>query len=120
MSCSIPSYPLPLTSNDMRGLKAAKEEEDRKKKEEMRKYNVYRSVMCFYGGAHDTAVSGGQQYSGALKTNEFDIEVISDLRSLFPGCSVEFTVKRNGCMIVVTDKDFTLVKPEFIVIDWSK
>jgi len=121
-------YPPPLTREEMRGLKAAKEEKERQEKEEQRKYGVYRSVMGIYSAAHKIAESGKDtRYIWpvplAYKDNVVPatyVDMIIELHKLFPECSVELTVKdTEGSMRVVTNMDLSLVFPQFIVIDWS-
>ena len=79
----IPDFPPPLTRDELRGMKAAKEEKLRQEKEEARKYSVYRSVMKIYGDAHRAAESGIMRYEvtlNTMNTDSFDPDIISELR----------------------------------------
>jgi (p)ppGpp synthase/HD superfamily hydrolase len=119
-------YPPPINRETMRGMKAAKEEKERKKKEEELKYGVYRRATQLYGEAQRLAESGSMRHEVALNQvcNPFHgdlvLEIVNELRRLFPDCSVELTLKdKNGAMRIVTNMDLTVIIPQFIVIDWS-
>lgn len=119
-------YPPPVNRETMRGMKAAKEEKERQKKEEELKYGVYRCATRLYGEAQRLAESGSTRHEVALNQvchpfhDGLVIEIVNELRRLFPDCSVELTLKdKNGAIRIVTNMDLTLTIPQFIVIDWS-
>jgi hypothetical protein len=133
--------PIPISRESLRGLKAQREEEER-----LRQISV--TVNHIYNSAVQTASMKGEtsykhEIPRLLGDNRFRVnrtltsdiyetsmgEIISELQSLFPDCSVKhttLTMGQDGKMYDVSEMAASVLpfinkqqSKEYIVVDWS-
>lgn len=124
------SYPTPVSRTYLQTLKAKKDEEQRLMRIKQTVQNIYSRAINTAGQAMKTSV---EYEIGSERHNPFQLadvkEIIGELETLFPDCSVKYTQMaqgRDGKLYDVSTLDDKL-RPllnlnsakECIVIDWS-
>ena len=133
--------PIPISRESLRGLKAQREEEERLRHISVIVNHIYNQAIQMATNKGDTSYK--HEISRLLGDNRFRVnpnltsdiyttsmgEIISELQSLFPDCSVKhttLTMGQDGKMYDVSEMAASVLpfinkqqSKEYILVDWS-